>query len=139
MNITYENSIPVKEYNKLRELVGWGAFSEKQAKKGLENSAYIVAAKQEEHVVGTVRVIYDGGSVAFVVDVMVAPNYQGRGIGQCMVKRLMAYLKSCLDPGDMIFVGLMAAKGKEGFYEQFGFIDRPNDSMGPGMVMWLRE
>jgi hypothetical protein len=31
-------------------------------------------------------------------------------------------------------VGLFAAKGKEPFYERFGFIGRPNETLGKGMI-----
>jgi len=31
----------------------------------------------------------------------------------------------------------MAATGKEGFYEKFGFASRPRDNRGAGMDMWL--
>lgn len=28
----------------------------------------------------------------------------------------------------------MAAKGKEGFYRKYGFVERPNETQGPGML-----
>ena len=31
---------------------------------------------------------------------------------------------------------LGAAKGKEGFYEKFGFVTRPNDDVGAGMILY---
>ena len=40
------------------------------------------------------------------------------------------------EPGDKIMFILGAAKGKEGFYEKFGFKVRPNDFNGSGMSMW---
>jgi hypothetical protein len=33
-------------------------------------------------------------------------------------------------------INLMAARGKEGFYKKFGFIERPNDEKGAGMSQW---
>lgn len=35
-------------------------------------------------------------------------------------------------------VNLMAAKGKEPFYKKFGFIERPNDKHGAGMIQYLK-
>lgn len=32
---------------------------------------------------------------------------------------------------------LVSAKGKEAFYEKFGFVARPNQDEGAGMQMWL--
>jgi hypothetical protein len=34
-------------------------------------------------------------------------------------------------------VVLVAAKGKEEFYEKFGFINRPNDIYGAGMTLFM--
>ena len=34
---------------------------------------------------------------------------------------------------------LGASKGKEGFYEKFGFVSRPNDDLGPGMVLYKKD
>ena len=39
---------------------------------------------------------------------------EGRGLGQQIMERLMGYLQSNAQAG--AFVGLMAAKGAEGFY-----------------------
>ena len=47
----------------------------------------------------------------------------------------MEYIKQNYVKGTMI--GLMVAKGKEDFYKKFGFIDRPNDVYGPGMLQYL--
>jgi hypothetical protein len=37
-------------------------------------------------------------------------------------------------------VGLMAAKGKESFYEKYGFCKRPDENFGAGMIQfWKRQ
>lgn len=36
-----------------------------------------------------------------------------------------------------VMVSLLASKGKESFYNTFGFVDRPNESFGCGMHQWL--
>jgi hypothetical protein len=34
----------------------------------------------------------------------------------------------------------MAAKGKEPFYERYGFVQRPNERLGAGMIIfWKTE
>ena len=37
------------------------------------------------------------------------------------------------------YVGLMAAKGKEGFHEKFNFEIRPNDRLCAGMVQFVKK
>jgi hypothetical protein len=51
----------------------------------------------------------------------------------------MTYIKSKLDQGEIAYVALMAAKGKEGFYQKFGFEERPNDHLGAGMTQWIKK
>lgn len=139
MEITYENSITVTDYNNLRTSAGWTALPEKQASAGLSNSDYVIAAKDEGKTVGMARVLTDGGCVAYILDVVVLPEYQGKGIGKIMMQRIMTFLQDRLDSGEICNLGLMAAKGKEGFYKNLGFGERPNDQHGAGMTMWMKR
>lgn len=49
----------------------------------------------------------------------------------------MEYITSTYPPGSS--VGLMSAKGKEDFYKKFGFMERPNESYGAGMIQYLKK
>jgi len=33
----------------------------------------------------------------------------------------------------------MSAKGRETFYKQFGFEERPNEKLGVGMTQWISK
>ena len=59
------------------------------------------------------------------MDVIVLPEYQGRGIGKELMKHVTEYIDSLSRDGG-VFVNLMSAQGREGFYERFGF-EREND------------
>lgn len=137
MNIIYTHTITVDDYNMLRVSAGWPVIHTEQAEAGLKGSALIVAAKDGERTVGTARLVWDGGYVALIKDVLVLPECQGQGIGTEMMIRIMDYLKSKLKPGYGIQVDLMSAKSKEGFYEKFGFSVRPRENRGAGMDMWI--
>lgn len=65
------------------------------------------------------------------------PEYQGKGVGTAMMTQILDYLKSKLEPGYGIQIDLMSAKGKESFYENFGFSIRPRENRGAGMDMWI--
>lgn len=137
MNLIYKEYIEVEDYNTLRDAVGWGRLCEEQAKQGLENSVYVISCYDQDKIVGTARVIWDRGYVSYLADVMVLPNYQRLGIGKHMVEEAVAFMKKQVKEGWQIKMVLIAAKGKEGFYEKFGFAERPNDNAGAGMDMWL--
>ena len=68
---------------------------------------------------------------------VVRPEYQGQGIGRKLVESCIAKLKNDMKPGYKVKITLNSAKGKEPFYEKFGFKVRPNDDAGPGMDQWL--
>lgn len=137
MNIKYENTLTVEEFNFLRAAVGWTAVEISLAAKGLENTAFTLCVRDGEKAIGMARVITDYGYIVFVADVVVLPEYQGRGIGGEIMRRVMAYIKENIAPGQKKAVQLMSAKGKEAFYEKYGFEKRPNENRGHGMVVWL--
>jgi len=125
----------VADYNRLREIVGWGGYPHAVAAPALARSLYGVCALVDGVVVGMARVVGDGGLVYYVQDVIVAPDHQGRGIGSALMERVMAYLRAHAVSGAVI--GLMAAHDKEGFYERYGFARRPTERLGAGMtILW---
>jgi GNAT superfamily N-acetyltransferase len=83
---------------------------------GLKNSTFIVAAEDGDTTVGMARLISDGCYVVLIVDVLVLPDYQRKGIGKNMMGQLMEYIHRMLGDGYCIQVDLMAAKGMEAIY-----------------------
>jgi GNAT superfamily N-acetyltransferase len=75
------------------------------------------AAGSGETVVGTARIVGDGGSVYHVCDMVVHPDHQGRGVGTRMMDALMAFVEETAPPE--AYVNLMA--DVDGFYERWGF------------------
>ena len=136
--ITYKHNIPAIEYNNLRVGAGWRSLSIEQAEVGLSNSAYLISAWDDDKPVGVARVISDRGYIYLIVDVIVAPDYQGQGIGRHMVEEIEAWLRQEKEGKPTMMVYLMAAEGKEEFYEKFGFRRRPGEGhMGAGMTKWM--
>ena len=137
MDIKYKNQISVADFNYLRKTVGWHEIEENQALTGIQNSAFIISAVHDNKTVGLTRVVGDGGYVMIIVDVIVLPEYQGKGIGKTMMQKAIEYIKNSLQEGQFVFVNLMSAKGRESFYSQFGFEMRPNEKFGAGMTQWI--
>lgn len=75
----------------LYESVGWTNYVERpdMLERAYENSLIILGAYADERLVGIIRAVGDGASVVFIQDVIVAPEYQRRGIGTAMMKRVM--------------------------------------------------
>jgi len=128
-----EKSPSGSEWVALRLSVGFGSYDEYQAERGLRNSLFCLSARDEKGgFVGMARIVGDGIICFYVQDVLVRPDFQGNGLGYALMTRVIAYIDACMVKNAV--VGLMAAKGKEGFYEKFGFVCRPNDNKGCGMI-----
>src|SRR5512140_918270 len=108
-----------EEYNWLREQVGWRTNPEDVIRRALPNSLYGVCAYQAGKLVGMARIIGDAGLVYYIQDVIVLPECQRQGIGTLLMDSVMEYIREHASPNTTI--GLMSAKGKEAFYEKYGF------------------
>ena len=139
MEITYTNQMTAEEYNELRGSVNWRLLTPAQAKRGLAHTAFVVAARDGGKIVGMGRMLFDYGYTAYLGDVIIHPEYQGRGIGTEIVTRLKDMVMEAAEQGDNIMFILGAAAGKEGFYEKLGFKVRPNEFSGSGMSMWKEK
>ncbi len=136
MSITYTDSLPDQEqYWRLFESTGWNAeyqLDAEQLYEAIRHSWYLVAAYDGPRLVGSGRVIADGVLHALIVDLIVAPEYQGQGIGKCILNDLVARGQA----HGIRSIQLFCAKGKAGFYEKYGFVSRPADA--PGMELKSR-
>jgi len=119
----------------LRQDTDWGVITRNQATKALVQSSCGVTAYDGNTVIGMARVIGDAVLNLFIQDVIVARPYRGKGVGEEIMQTLIAHLKQNY-PADCT-VGLMAAKGQSGFYEHFGFENRPSDKTDAGMTASL--
>lgn len=135
----YTNEMTGEEYNQLREAVDWRPMTAGQAERGLEHTTFLVVAREEGRAIAMGRALFDFGYTAYIGDVIVTPEYQGKGIGKYIVEALMKQVMAAAEPEDRIMFILGAAKGKEGFYEKLGFKKRPDDFSGHGMTMWRKK
>jgi len=127
--ILVERSPKVEEYQRLREAVGWESVDVEATEIGLRNALFSVCAIYKDKVIGCGRVVGDGGIYFYIQDIIVLPEFQGRGLGRCIMDAVMGHLSSHAPPN--AFIGLMAAKGVSKFYEKYGFVERPPGR--PGM------
>jgi len=136
IDYSLEEKLPsVEEYIYLRQSVNWPFPNKNAIEKSLNNSIYCVCAVKNDHTIGMSRLVGDHSFIYFVADVIVLPEYQNLGIGTSLMKKIMSYLQENIQ--DYSYITLMSAKGKEAFYEKFGFFKRPTDNFGYGMMVEL--
>jgi GNAT superfamily N-acetyltransferase len=136
-SITYGSVLTTEEYCELRTSAGWKIPSSRQIEISRSNNVFAVAARCGGKYIGMTRLVSDGAYFYLLVDVIVHPEYQGKGIGKTMVSMALDYIRSNLREGEIANVNMMAAKRKEPFYRKLGFIERPNEEFGAGMMMYL--
>ena len=138
MQVEYVNTLSIDDYNDLRKTAGWREVSNRKAEIGLKNSNFIVVATVNKKPIGMARIDGDGGYFTLVVDVVVVPQWQKKGIGKNLMKQIMAYINQNILEKESIFVSLIAAPNRESFYEQFGFKSCPDsDLMGAGIYQYV--
>jgi len=76
-----------------------------------------VIAMDNEEIIGMGRIISDGISDAYIQDVTVRQQYRRHGIGQQIIRTLIAYLKA----NGITWIGLISEPGYESFYQNLGF------------------
>ncbi len=132
---TYIERIPEEsEYNRLRELAGWGALESETVGRSLPNSVYAVVAEYNNEVIALARVVGDGGLCFYIQEIIVHPNHRRRGIASTFMQYIFEYLKKATTKRS--YIGVFSGKELEPFYEKYGFWKRPTSVMGHGMMQF---
>ena len=84
----------------------------------MEHTLFRVSVFDGERIVGMARMLGDMGLDYYIKDVVVRPEYQGKGIGRMLINELLHFIGG---NGIHIFVELCAEPDKIPFYEKFGF------------------
>lgn len=139
MEIQYKDRIPVEDYLRLRASVGWMEMAREQAENAVNRCFTSVCAYDGDKVIGMIRLLWNLDNSAYISDVIVDEKYRGQGIGKTMVRTVMQRLTDNMKEGYAVKLFLMAAEGRESFYEQFGFHTRPYGHSGAGMDQIIRK
>lgn len=137
--MTYtEKEISYADYVRLRESVNWNNFFKEQTEKCLKNTLYSIEVIDNDSIIGMGRLIGDG-MYYMMVDIIVEPSYQGKGIGSNIVNKLIEYVHRETPVGGRSSILLVAEKGKESFYEKLGFQFIPHGFCGSAMRKVIRK
>ena len=88
--ILVERPPTVEEYQRLREDVGWESVDVEATETGLRNALFSVCVTHKDEVIGCGRVVGDGGIYFYIQDIIVLPEFQGRGLGRRIMDAVMS-------------------------------------------------
>lgn len=91
-----------------------GEREPERLRRASEQSSVVCSAYAGKTLIGFGRAISDGEYYSAIYDVVVLPEYQGRGVG----RTIMAAILERLPKGSILIVSV---PGKEGFYKKLGF------------------
>jgi GNAT superfamily N-acetyltransferase len=99
INQIQEQKMEIKEYTEFKQSevldlytqVGWTAYTENMLalEQGYKKSLLILAAYENDELLGIVRAVGDGFTIILVQDILVYPKYQRHGIGTALLKAVL--------------------------------------------------
>ncbi len=131
------NTLTKEEYIDIMSSVSWKIPSERLLEISLKNginAKYVLNNKT----VGMANFVTNGGYAGLIMDVVVKPDFQGKGYGKALIKSLIKYIQSQMQDGEEMMIQLLSAPGKEKFYSNFGFKVK-KEVAEEGMYMWLKK
>ena len=100
----------------LRESVGWNRM-EKEYGNPLMTSFFHIAVYDGDLLVGFIDSVSNGVTDAYIQDLIVRPDYQGKGIGTDLMKKMIASLKE----KHIYMISVIFEESLKPFYDRFGF------------------
>lgn len=116
-----DNVLQAEDFVRLRIETGFAEIPVEHARKALQNGLVNVSALYRGELVGMGRLVGDGVMYWYLQEIIVLPQFQGRGIGRLIVNHLVEYARVNSASGKFTTVGGVSARGKEPFYEKMGF------------------
>ncbi|WP_019508370.1 GNAT family N-acetyltransferase [Pleurocapsa sp. PCC 7319] len=125
-----ERDINLYELEELCDRVGWARRPLRKVKKAINHSFLVVSMWEvqgkKRRLIGFARATSDHAFNATIWDVVVDPNFQGRGLGKAMMKYTISQLRS----EDISNITLFADPQVVKFYQRLGFILDPEGIKG---------
>ncbi len=125
--LTSARQINPNELESLCEAVGWNRRPLDKVQKALTRSFLVVAiweiSNSPRRLIGFARVVSDGVFHATLLDLVIHPDFQSRGLG----KKLIGYIVTKLRAEGVNDLILFASPSVADFYHSLGFVSEPNN------------
>ncbi|GAA1738910.1 GNAT family N-acetyltransferase [Rothia terrae] len=127
MAITYSvvQELDCEKLLSLYDAVGWTAYTQRPENLApmVANSWYVCAALDGTQLVGMVRVVSDGLTIAYIQDLLVLPSHQRQGIASELMRRLLVVIENAKIRQTYLTTDAFSANQHViDFYTSLGFI-----------------
>jgi len=91
MEIKEYKSYKETEIRQLYSEVGWTGYTENMPslEQGFKNSLLVLAAYENDKLLGIIRVVGDGCTIVLIQDILVFPGEQHKGVGTALMKAVL--------------------------------------------------
>lgn len=128
--LSTNKNINLSDLEKLCDSVGWIRRPLKKVKIAIKNSFLIVSlfqiSEKENKLIGFARATSDYAFNATIWDVVVHPEFQGKGLGSILVNQIIKDLREA----EITTITLFADPEVLSFYKNLGFLSDPNGIRG---------
>nr|QCI08090.1 hypothetical protein [Polyneura bonnemaisonii] len=128
--LSISNNINLYDLEKLCDSVGWVRRPLKKIKIALNNSFLIACIfsynNSQKKLIGFARATSDNSFNATIWDVVIHPEFQGKGLGKALIKQIIKQLRYY----DINTITLFADPQVIKFYNHLGFIVDPDGVKG---------
>ena len=104
--------------------VSWSNYTNhpRRLEQAFHQSLFVMAAYDEDKLVGLIRVVGDGLTIVFIQDLLVCPHYQRQGIGRSLLEQTLVRFK------DVYQIQLATEQSDKNlaFYRELGFRRQEN-------------
>lgn len=121
----------------LRKEIGWKDINYEQIKKGLDNTMCKVSIKIDNQIIACGRLVGDYSCKGILSDIIVHPEYQGKGYGKIIVTTLIEMTNNNLKEGELFQIEATPTAGNKDFYLKCGMKYKPENQ--DGVYLWLKK
>jgi ribosomal protein S18 acetylase RimI-like enzyme len=125
-----DREIDLYELEELCDAVGWSRRPLRKVKRAIQHSFLVVSMWEQRgtrrRLIGFSRATSDHAFNATIWDVVVHPDYQGKGLGKALMKQIIKKLRS----EDISNITLFADPQVVDFYRTLGFMSDPEGIKG---------
>lgn len=130
ISVTASAELSDSEVLALYESVGWAAYTRdpELLVRAIHNSSFVVSARGAGgELVGLARAVSDDATICYLQDILVAPEFQGNGVG----RQLMTAVQARYGHVRQTVLLTDDEPGQRAFYEALGFTEGADFSSGP--------